>query len=177
MPLPVAHGLVGATVVALVHAPAALRRGWPLLIGAALAVCPDLDYLVKAHRTFTHSLVFGLAATAVLMAFGGRAGARAGLAYGLALTSHGLLDFAATEHGRGVMLLWPLSDAWFRLGVFSFSEFAGGRFPLARVLERGLVEAVTFTPVLLAVVLLPLRSRTVGAGRAARGRVTFSAED
>jgi membrane-bound metal-dependent hydrolase YbcI (DUF457 family) len=81
MPLPVAHGLVGATVVMLVHAPAPVRRGWPLLIGAALAVCPDLDYLVGSHRTYTHSLVSGLAC-------------------GLALTSHGLLDFAATEHGR-----------------------------------------------------------------------------
>jgi membrane-bound metal-dependent hydrolase YbcI (DUF457 family) len=176
MPLPVAHGLVGATVVALVHAPAAVRRGWPLLIGAALAVCPDLDYLIRSHRTFTHSLGFGLAATTLFLALGGRAGVRAGLAYGLALTSHGLLDFAATGHGRGVKLLWPLSDAWFKLGVFSFSEFAGGRFPLARVLERGLVEAVTFTPVLLAVLLLRRRSQTGGADRAASGRVTISSE-
>jgi hypothetical protein len=75
------------------------------------------------------------------------------------------------------MLLWPLSDAWFKLGGFSFSEFAGGRLPLARVLERGLAEAVTFTPVLLAVLLLRLRSQTVEAGRAARGRVTISSED
>jgi membrane-bound metal-dependent hydrolase YbcI (DUF457 family) len=158
MPLPIAHGLLGATVVAVVHEPAVARRGWPLLLGALLALGPDVDFLFGAHRSYTHSLAVALLLTGVLLALGGRAGARAAVAYGLAFMSHGVLDFATTLHGRGVKLLWPVSDAWFKLDVLSFSEFYGS-FPLRQVLERSLVEAVVFTPLLLLALFLRLRTR------------------
>jgi membrane-bound metal-dependent hydrolase YbcI (DUF457 family) len=159
MPLPVGHGLVGATVVALVHEPAALRRRWPLLIGALLALVPDVDFLLRSHRTYTHSLAFALLVTAVFLAFAGRAHARAALAYGLAFMSHGVLDFATTYHGRGVQLLWPVSREWYKLGLLSFSEFHGS-FPRLVVIERSLVEVLVFSPLLLLVVFVRLRWRT-----------------
>jgi membrane-bound metal-dependent hydrolase YbcI (DUF457 family) len=158
MPLPLAHGLVGATVVAIVREPAAVRRRWPLLVGALLALLPDVDFLLRTHRTYTHSLAFALLVTGVLLAVAGRARWRAAVAYGLAFMSHGVLDFAMTLHGRGVKLLWPVSDAWYRLGLLSFSEFFGS-FPLQQVIEWSLVEAVVFSPVLLLAVLVRLRQR------------------
>jgi len=68
MPLPVAHALVGASVVA------AMEREWTsrrtclhMLLAALLANAADLDFLLVYaqgsktwHRAFTHSLVFSL---------------------------------------------------------------------------------------------------------------------
>jgi membrane-bound metal-dependent hydrolase YbcI (DUF457 family) len=163
MPLPLAHGLVGAAVVAAVREPAALRRRWPLLIGALVALTPDVDFLFRAHRTFTHSLAFALLVTAVLLAVGGRARTRAALGYGLAFMSHGLLDCATTSRGRGVQLLWPVSTTWYKLGLVSFSEFFG-TFPLLVVVERCLVEMVALSPLLLLIVFVRTRRRPVDAG-------------
>jgi membrane-bound metal-dependent hydrolase YbcI (DUF457 family) len=165
MPLPIAHGLLGAAVVAVTHERTAVRRGWPLLVGATLALCPDVDFLLGAHRTYTHSLAFALGVTGVLRAALGRPRARAAAAYGLAFMSHGLLDYATTDQGRGVTLLWPLSAKWCKLGLVSFSEFHGG-FPLMRVLERSLVEAVVFTPVLLTALFLRFWTEAEDAGPA-----------
>jgi membrane-bound metal-dependent hydrolase YbcI (DUF457 family) len=169
MPLPVAHGLLGAAVVAVTHERAAVRRGWPLLVGAALALTPDVDFLLRAHRTYTHSLAFALVVGGALRLTLGRGRARAATAYGLAFLSHSLLDFATTEQGKGVMLLWPFSHAWLKLGVLGFSEAPSG-FPLTRVLERGLLEAAVFVPVLLGALFLRRRTPAVPAGGAALRR-------
>src|SRR5256885_2289028 len=118
MPLPLAHGLVGATIVAAVHPEG--RQWKPLLLGAAIAISPDLDFgllwgfgLRGVHRTFTHSLFTALAVTAVIWLIAGRRRWRAALAYGLALASHGVLDFLAAKGASGVMLLWPFSTQRF----------------------------------------------------------------
>ncbi len=65
MPLPIAHGLVGASLVTLIHPNADLRNWKPLLIGFFLANSPDLDFAGSLllgwhdfHRGFTHSLLF-----------------------------------------------------------------------------------------------------------------------
>jgi membrane-bound metal-dependent hydrolase YbcI (DUF457 family) len=166
VPLPLAHGLVGAAVVAAVREPAALRRRWPLLIGALVALIPDVDFLLRTHRTFTHSLAFALLVTGVLLAVGGRARARAALAYGLAFTSHGLLDFVTTNRGRGVQLLWPVSDTRYKLGLVSFSEFFG-TFPSLVVIERCLVEAIVLSPLLLLIVFVRTRRQPAYAGEEA----------
>src|SRR5215208_1928194 len=110
MPMPVAHGLVGATLAAALL-PRAGRRGYPraLLACALLANAADLDFvLVFAfhsrawHRGFTHSLAFALAlCLTFLFARAGR-GARAAIAYGLAYASHALLDYATTREGGGL---------------------------------------------------------------------------
>jgi hypothetical protein len=46
MSLPVAHGLLGATVVAASIRGVSIKRDWrALLAGAAVAVFPDVDYV------------------------------------------------------------------------------------------------------------------------------------
>ena len=47
MPLPVAHGLLGAAVTAAISHESRSRRRKVLLTGVLLAICPDFDY---AHR-------------------------------------------------------------------------------------------------------------------------------
>jgi membrane-bound metal-dependent hydrolase YbcI (DUF457 family) len=77
MPLPFAHGLVGASIVAALHPRPARRHFAPLVMGALFANCADLDFALVAlahdrsyHRGFTHSLVFALALCVVsLVAF------------------------------------------------------------------------------------------------------------
>jgi len=155
MPLPLAHGLVGAAIVAAVHPEG--RQWKPLLLGAAIAISPDLDFgllwffgVRGVHRTFTHSLFTALAVTAVIGLIVGRARWRAALAYGLALASHGVLDFLAAKDATGVMLLWPFSMQRFKLGVWGFAEMSRG-MPLAEIAYWSAWEAVIFAPLFLAV--------------------------
>jgi inner membrane protein len=115
------HAVVGSTLVACVLA---RPRATLVVLGAVLAVVPDLDVAGLAvgwdldhrygHRGLSHSLpvaivMGGLAALAV------RPGApdrrwRVWLVLALAAASHGILD-AFTNGGRGVAFLAPFADA------------------------------------------------------------------
>src|SRR3982751_2616150 len=65
--LPVAHGLVGATMVASLASDPRSRNSRHLLLGAVLGIAPDFDYAIHYvpglgggwHHGFTHSLIFG----------------------------------------------------------------------------------------------------------------------
>ena len=157
MPLPIAHGLLGASLVAALHPrPERLHR-LPLLAGALLANAADLDFvLVFAlhskgwHRGFTHSLAFGLAVCLIFVLSLGRRRAGAAVAYGLAYASHGMLDYLTTLEGGGVELLWPFSPARLGLGWFGLSELPS-RVPPSGVLKFLAVELVLFIPLLLLV--------------------------
>ncbi|HVF44774.1 MAG TPA: metal-dependent hydrolase [Pyrinomonadaceae bacterium] len=168
MPLPFAHGLVGASVVAALHPRPARRRFAPLVLGALLANCADLDFALVAlahdrsyHRGFTHSLAFALAACAVSLAAFGRARAREALAYGLAYASHAALDYSTTRLGGGLELLWPFSAERFGLGVVGLSEIPS-RMPPGGVLRAALLELLIFAPVLACVLLLRRSARARG---------------
>jgi membrane-bound metal-dependent hydrolase YbcI (DUF457 family) len=159
MPLPFAHGLVGASIVAALHPRPARRRFAPLVAGALLANCADLDFALvflaqdkSYHRGFTHSLAFALALCAVSLAAFGRARAREALAYGLAYASHALLDYSTTKFGGGVELLWPFSAERFGLGLVGLSEMPS-RMPPAGVLKAALLELLIFAPLLASVLL------------------------
>jgi len=135
-----------------------------MLVGAALAIAPDLDFALLwglhmrgVHRTFTHSLVTAAVATLVFAVIAGRHRWRAALAYGLALASHGLLDFAAAKSAPGVMLLWPFSTERFRLGVFGFAEMSRG-MPIAELAYWTAWEAAIFLPLFLVVWFLRRRA-------------------
>jgi membrane-bound metal-dependent hydrolase YbcI (DUF457 family) len=163
MPLPVAHGLVGAGVVAALHPQPFRRAGLPLLVGAVLANCPDLDFgLVLLthdrswHRGFTHSLAFSLLLTVTALVVWGGARLREVLAYSACYTSHGLLDYSTTKFGDGVKLLWPLTRERYGLRLWGLSELPS-RLPPAQVLRWLAVEFMIFAPPLL--VLLLLRRR------------------
>ena len=156
MPLPVAHGLLGAALVAALHPrPGRLKR-LPLAAGALLANSADLDFALVFlfhskdwHRSFTHSVFFALALTLAAAAALGRARLREVLAYGAAFASHGLLDYATTEFGGRVELLWPLSRERLGLGLWGLSEVPS-RMPPGGVLRSLLFEAALFAPLLLA---------------------------
>jgi len=178
MPLPVAHALVGASVVAAIDPSPSSARAWkPLLAGAALALCPDLDYFFEwvlhwpdVHRTFTHSLVFALGVGGVLVLWMGPARRREGLAYSLAFLSHTLLDFATTRITEGVAWLWPYSMKGFKLGWFSFFEFEHGferagllLENLTALLQLSLLELVLFLPVFLLVLAVSRKRRAAEA--------------
>lgn len=162
MPLPVAHACVGAGVVAVIrpHSNAKSDLWLPMLLGAILANCPDLDFIVARmtqdhgwHRGPTHSLFFALVVGLIILAVMGASRWREAVGYGLALMSHGLLDFAATKLGGGVELLWPLTNERFKLGLVGVSEVLHG-FGLVEMLKASVTEALIFIPLLLVVLLL-----------------------
>ena len=158
MPLPVAHGLVGAAVVAALHPRPARFKRLPLVAGALLANCADLDFALVFllhskdwHRSFTHSVCFALALTVAAAAVAGRARLREVVAYGAAFASHCWLDFATTKAGGGLELLWPLTDARLGLRLWGLSEMPSRMTP-GGVLKSLLLEAALFAPLLLAVI-------------------------
>ncbi|HVF66337.1 MAG TPA: metal-dependent hydrolase [Pyrinomonadaceae bacterium] len=166
MPLPLAHGLVGAGVVAALHPRPSRRRYAPLFLGALLANCADLDFALVAlardrsyHRGFTHSLAFALALCVVSLAVFGRARLREALAYGLAYASHALLDYSTTKLGGGVELLWPFTSGRFGLGVVGLSELPS-LMPSVGILKAALLEILLFAPPLACVLLVRRFTRT-----------------
>ncbi len=53
MPMPVAHGLLGATVLLAFRPQFILSRDWKyLVIGSAFGICLDLDYIPSWFRLF-----------------------------------------------------------------------------------------------------------------------------
>lgn len=166
MPLPVAHGLLGASVVAAVRPYNSRRVNFRiLLVGAALGICPDFDYLLNWiphlgrgwHHGFTHSFAFAFALgwlTAVVL---GKTDVRNVLAYSLATVSHPLLDFMLTE-SRGIELLWPLSSRRWRLMLPNPIDYSW-KHPSVwdTVLDLCMIslqELILFAPLLLTVLLI-----------------------
>lgn len=164
MPLPIAHGLFGATFVALVHPRPTRLRALPLLAGALLANAADFDFLLvfllksKAwHRGFTHSIVFALVVWLIFLACLRWRRAKEAAAYGLAYASHGLLDFLTVREGGGVELLWPFSSSRLGLGCVGLSELPS-RVPPAGIVRFLLLEILLFTPLLTLALWLKRRA-------------------
>jgi inner membrane protein len=130
-----------------------------LLLFAALAELPDLDVVGVAcgvrdlgcygHRGASHSLItavaLGLLSGLVARRLGWPA-VRTAVAATLALASHGILD-AFGEGGRGLPLLWPLSEARFMLPWRLLPDAPRGMQMLSRpgLLDLA-VEFVVFFP-------------------------------
>ncbi len=173
MPLPISHGLVGASVAALGQSRNSILRGWQsLLLGALLAISPDFDFFLVwglhlgrgLHRGFTHSFVFAGVVTALMLVILGLSHIREAIIYGSAYLSHGLLDFSTTKFGGGVELLWPFSTQRFKLEVIGLSEFPVG-FKLSEIIKYSVIELVIFVPLLLIILLLRKFIRLVVAKR------------
>ena len=155
MPLPIAHGLLGASVVAAVHPRPTKRFFIPLLAGALLANAADADFALvfilrskSWHRGFTHSIAFALLVWLVFVLSLGLRRLRPAIAYGLAFASHGLLDYITTKVGGGVELLWPFSSARLVLGLVGLSEVPS-RMPPVDVIKSVGLELLLFAPPLL----------------------------
>ncbi|MFL6253904.1 MAG: metal-dependent hydrolase [Pyrinomonadaceae bacterium] len=174
MPMPVAHSLVGASLVAAVlprRAGQARYWRWALVAGAVLANAADLDFFLVFifrsrawHRGFTHSLVFALVVLLCLLFALGRARAREAVAFGLAYASHVLLDFATTKTGGGLELFWPFSFDRLGLRWWGLSELPS-HLSIAEILKSLSLEFVLFAPPLLLLILLRRGAfRRVAAG-------------
>jgi len=151
MPLPIAHGLLGASLIALIHPSANIKNWKPLLWGFLLANSPDLDFAFAFlfgwkdfHRGISHSLVFALFVGALIFVFLRGENWRIPLAYWLAFLSHTLLDFAASREGA-VRLLTPFDDGQYTLGWFGFSELTRGLI-MSDMLRFSIIEALIFVP-------------------------------
>lgn len=160
MPLPIAHGLFGASVIAaLLPSPVSSRYIKPLLIGAFLANLADFDFLLvfafhskEWHRGFTHSIMFALIFLALSVFYLGRERFREAFAYGLAFASHCFLDFVTTKEGGGLKLLFPFSHERFGGRWFGLSEVPS-KLTAIEILQALTIEFVLFFP-LLAIILL-----------------------
>jgi LexA-binding, inner membrane-associated putative hydrolase len=166
MPLPIAHGLIGASVVAAFHSRPLGRRNWMnLSLGALLGVFPDFDYLLNWvrfqgrgwHHDFTHSILFAALMGWVAAAIVRRICWKDAAVYGAAMLSHPLLDYVFTQ-SRGVELFWPFSNARHKLGVAAPIVYAwrddsivGMIVDIARLCA---VETVAGASVLLLILLL-----------------------
>jgi inner membrane protein len=155
MPLPIAHGLLGATLVAAIHPKPARRYLVPLFIGSLLANAADLDFVLmfifrsKAwHRGFSHSIVFALLVSLIFVLFLGMRRIREAVAYGLAFASHSILDYVTTKEGTGVELLWPFSSQKLGFGWVGLSEMPSRMTPL-EIFTSLILELMLFALLLL----------------------------
>jgi membrane-bound metal-dependent hydrolase YbcI (DUF457 family) len=80
---------------------------------------------------------------------------REAIAYGLAFTSHGILDYVTTKKGGGVELLWPFSSERFVLGWVGLSEMPSTLSDLEIIRTLG-VELICFAPLLMLVLGLKI---------------------
>lgn len=159
MPLPIAHGLVGASVVTVIHPKTDLKNWKPLLIGFILANCPDLDFVFSAtlgwrgfHRGFTHSLMFAFLVSSVIFIWLRDRNWRIPLAYSAAFLSHTVLDYLSAKNGA-VRLLMPFDNNPYGLGLISFSELSRG-FVIEDLFYFSLVEIAVFAPIFLATMFI-----------------------
>ncbi|MFN0087172.1 MAG: metal-dependent hydrolase [Blastocatellia bacterium] len=164
MPLPIAHGLIGASIVAASREDISLRKDWhALAAGAALAILPDLDLFFSwvlgmratTHGGFTHSLLFAVISGTLLSMLLREFNVRGFLTYVMAGASHGLLDSATRREFGGSELLWPVSTEKFRLGITDYFEFYPNPVgeSIGPILERALdicmYEMMIFMPLFI----------------------------
>lgn len=161
MPLPIAHGLLGASIVAaILPAPVSVRYTKPLLAGAFLANLADFDFLLVFilhskhwHRGFTHSIVFALFIALLFVLYLGKRRIREAAAFGLAFASHCFLDFVTTKEGGGLELLFPFSAERFVGGWFGLSELPS-KLSAIEIIQALAVEVALFLPLLILILFL-----------------------
>jgi membrane-bound metal-dependent hydrolase YbcI (DUF457 family) len=165
MPHPIAHALVGASVVAALR-PSPQSTHWKsLLIGACLGISPDLDYALNWfgisgggwHHGFTHSVGFALLLGLIVVFLLREWKVRSLVAFSAATLSHALLDFFITD-SRGMALWWPFSDHRYKLRLPNPIDYNWRNPSLWEtsldLLRIGLIELMIFGPILLVVVLI-----------------------
>lgn len=161
MPLPVAHGLIGASVVAALLPLSRSRIAKPLLLGAVLGISPDLDYALNWfrisgggwHHGFTHSIPFAFVVGLLTIIVAREFKVRSFFVFTAAYASHTLLDYLITE-SQGVALWWPFTDHRYKLRLPNPIEYNSLWESAMEMIKIGLTELMLFAPVLLVIVLL-----------------------
>jgi len=165
MPLPVAHGLLGASVAVALRQPSQLHHWKPLLISAFLGICPDFDYALNWlrisgggwHHGFTHSILFAFSLGLVTAMVLGERQVRSVILFSSATVSHTTLDFLMTE-SRGVALWWPFTDQRYKLRLPNPIDYTLSSASLweavVDVVRISLIELMIFASLLLIVVLV-----------------------
>jgi membrane-bound metal-dependent hydrolase YbcI (DUF457 family) len=157
MPLPFAHSLLGASIVALIY-PKTEKRFWlPLSIGAILANAADFDFglvfLLSSkdwHRGFSHSIFFAIIVSLLMFLTCRFKRIKESSAFSLAFASHFLLDFITTKIGDGIELFWFFNPERFGLNWFSLSEYPS-KMSALELITTIVVEIIIFMPILLLV--------------------------
>jgi len=163
VPLPVAHGLIGASMVAALR-PANQLDGWKwLAFGAFLGIAPDFDFALNWlrvswggwHHGFTHSIPFAVVVGLLTIVVLRQWTARSFIVFTAAYVSHTLLDFMFTE-SRGVALWWPFTNHRYKLELpnpidynYSVDSFSHAAIDLLKI---SLIELLIFGPILLIVI-------------------------
>jgi len=165
MPLPVAHGLLGASVAAALQ-PSSEPRYWRnLWICAFLGICPDFDFALNWlrisgggwHHGFTHSFLFA-ACLGLFTAFTLRESRiRSVIVFCCAAASHTLIDYVMTE-SRGVALWWPFTDHRYTLKFPNPIDYTWDDSTVSRMvtdlLRISLIELMVFGAIFLMVVCI-----------------------
>ena len=162
MALPIAHGLVGAGIVAAFLEPSRPLRWRMLVLGAMLGICPDFDYALNWlriswggwHHGFTHSITFALFLGVVTALIVKEWRLRSVLTFSAAVFSHALLDYIMT-HSRGIALLWPLTNRRYKLELFqpiNYSWDSDSWNSVADLLRISLLELLIFGPIVFLMV-------------------------
>jgi membrane-bound metal-dependent hydrolase YbcI (DUF457 family) len=141
-----------------------------LLLGAFLAISPDLDYVFYVgmdlgedwHRTFTHSIVVAIAVGVVIGAFLRTNRLKMGVIYALATLSHPVLD-ALTSTSGGLELFWPFYTGRIHFGLVSYPLITqtshSWEAVLAEFVATSILEFAFFAPLFLAVLWLRKAAR------------------
>lgn len=122
MPSPLGHALGGAAAAWL--AGGRLREGLhaEAILFGSVAMLPDLDLMVGAHSTYTHSI--GAVILAAGLALSLTRGRAPWLAVGVAAawSSHILLDWLGSDTSPpiGIMALWPFTREFYQSPFFVF---------------------------------------------------------
>jgi inner membrane protein len=183
MPSPIAHATAGYLVYRLTRRslPATASKHFgpiPYLLTwtLAFAILPDIDSIAgllsgdfgRYHNNGTHSLVVGLGVAALGAGFIWFKDRKDFLTWFLALwlsyASHVILDLF-TIGGRGVMLLWPLSDQRFdsAIKLFYGVRWSQGVFSLEHLWTIG--SELLLSLVIILVLAVLQRGSRPGVGR------------
>jgi membrane-bound metal-dependent hydrolase YbcI (DUF457 family) len=151
--LPIAHGLLGASVVAALRPSSERRSAKLLLLGAFLAISPDFDYALNWlridrggwHHGFTHSIPFALVVGIVMIAIFRDWRLRSYLVF----TGAYALWWPFTNYRYKLRLTGPIEYSWSHASVLD---------TLLDVLKICLAELLIFGPILLVVLWIRYRS-------------------
>lgn len=153
------------------------HRAW-LFVAVGLAA--DLDFIVGQHRSYTHSVgailaVFGIS----LLLTRGRARdwVRLSIAIAASYASHVLFDWLGADSPapRGLMALWPFTDAHYVSGLDVFPVVSRKVLTL-RAWKLNLIAAATETAILGSAAFLSWRFRGRRSARRLPTRPTSTAD-